>query len=153
MRKNLLLISGILLILSTSVLASSRLNFTSSLNDSIEVKGIFKLIFTGQESEIKEYFKNVTFNELAKSDSGSIVKAINFLHTKDKVTHTIWILEEIKNRNFDLRNYIYTELGKVDYNKPNFMTRQLINNYFTNYVEKEVTLIEKVNALQKKMNR
>jgi hypothetical protein len=154
MRKNHLFIASILMTMSFSLFAQSTpTSVNNSLTDSLQVKRLYKLITHGQEGEIKKYFNEVSLDELIKSDTGTIVKAINRLSTKDKVTHTIWILEEIKNRNFDLRNYIYTELGKVDFNKPNFMTRQLINNYFTNYIEKEVTLTEKVDALQKKMNR
>jgi hypothetical protein len=88
-----------------------------------------------------------------RSDTGNIVKAFKKLNTKEKVTRTIWILEEVKNRTFEIKKYVYEELEKVEYNKPSFFLKQLINNYFTNLNEKEVALNEKVAALQKKMNR
>ncbi|NOU16678.1 MAG: hypothetical protein HOO91_03885 [Bacteroidales bacterium] len=122
-------------------------------NPQPEDKNIYKLIAIGQENEIKKYFNEITLDELMRSDTGNIVKAFKKLNTKEKVTRTIWILEEVKNRTFEIKKYVYEELEKVDYNKPSFFLKQLINNYFTNLNEKEVTLTEKVTALQKKMNR
>jgi len=119
----------------------------------IENKKIMKLIVNGKENEIKEYFKNILAEDLLKTDNGTIVKAFSKLNANDKITHTIWILEEVKNRQVDIREYVYTELGKVDFNKPTIVLRHLINNYFTNYSEKEAALAEKVSALQHKMNR
>ncbi|NVO08983.1 MAG: hypothetical protein HXX16_03380 [Bacteroidales bacterium] len=116
-------------------------------------KNIYKLIATGQENEIKKYFNEITLDELTRSDTGNIVKAFKRLNTKEKVTHTIWILEEVKNRTLDIKKYVYEELEKVEYNRPSFFLKQLINNYFTNFNEKEITLAEKVTALQNKMNK
>ncbi len=126
-------------------------NLKSNLQS--EDKNIYKLITSGQENEVKKYFNEITLDELISSDTGNIVKAFKKLNTKEKVTRTIWILEEVKNRTFEIKKYVYEELEKVDYNKPSFFLKQLINNYFTNLNEKEVTLTEKVAALQKKMNR
>jgi hypothetical protein len=122
-------------------------------NPQSEDKNVYKLIATGQESEIKKYFNEITIDELMRSDTGNIVKAFRKLNTKEKVTRTIWILEEVKNRTFEIKKYVYEELEKVEYNRPSFFLKQLINNYFTNLNEKEVSLTEKVAALQKKMNR
>jgi len=176
MRKVYFIIIGILFTLTTTLFAQSKssiiladnlpvnhsVNFYGTDNCSYyhlkgnpqsENKNVYKLIATGQESEIKKYFKEITIDELIRSDTGNIVKAFRKLNTKEKVTRTIWILEEVKNRTFEIKKYVYEELEKVDYNKPSFFLKQLINNYFTNLNEKEVTLTEKVAALQKKMNR
>ncbi len=123
--------------------------FISQLED----RDINKLIISGKEDEIKQYFNEVTADELMRSDSGAIVKAINRLNTNDKVTRTIWILQEVKNRTVEIKTYIYSELIKVEYGKPSFFLKHMINNFFTNYNENEVTLLEKVRKLQKKMNR
>lgn len=125
----------------------------NSLNISFDDSKVYKLIANGKENDIKQYFGNVSFDELVRSDNGAIVKAFSKLSTNDKVTHTIWILEEVKNRSLDIKKHAYTELEKVDYNRPSFFLKQMINNYFTNFNEKEVALLETVSALQKKMNK
>jgi len=147
------LISGILLTLSLSVFAQIPKCLSDSSTFFTIDKDIYKLITTGQEVEVKRYFQQITFDELIKSDSGVIVKAISKLKSNDKVTRTIWILEEVKNRSFAIKKHLYTELEKVDYKRPSFVLRQLINNYFTNFNETEDTLLLKVSALQKKMNK
>ena len=119
----------------------------------IENKKIMKLIASGKENEIKDFFRNITSEELLKTDNGTIVRAFSKLNSNDKVTHTIWILEEVKNRQIEIREYVYTELEKVDFNKPTIVLKHLINNYFTNYHEDEAALAEKLSALQRKMNR
>jgi len=123
------------------------------INPQLGDTNIYKLITTGKETEIRKYFRAVTLDELAASDSATIIKALNRLNTNDKVTRTIWILEEVKNRNLEIKRYVYLELGKVAYNKPPFFLKQMINNYFTNFHEKEDTLLEMVSVLQKRMNK
>lgn len=122
-------------------------------NQELKQKDLYHLIIYGQEDGIKKFFREATHDELIKSDSGNLVKALNRLNAKDKVTHTIWILEEIKVRDFEIKKYVYEELGKVDYNKPTFFIKQMINNYFTNFNEKEISLAGKINALQRRMNK
>ena len=128
------------------------------VNDSLmpvlsKEKNIYKLIIAGQENEIKKYFNHVSLDELIQSDSGAIVKAINKLNTKNRVTHSIWILEAAKSRTPDIRKYIYTHLLLVEYNKPNFMLKTLINNYFTNFHEQEDSLLNQVSSLHRNMIR
>lgn len=118
-----------------------------------ESNEIYRLITNGIENDIKKYFKEVDLAELIRSDNGSILKAFNKLNPNDKVTHTIWVLEEIKNRTPEIKRYVYSELEKVDYSKPSFILKQLINNYFTNFNEMDDSLMEKVVNLQKKMNK
>lgn len=114
---------------------------------------IQRLIVKGVEREIKKYFSTASLAEIIKSDSGAIVKAFKRINTNDKVTRTIWILEEVKNRKGDVREYIYNELLKVDYGKPSFILNHMINNYFVNYKEIDSALTDKVRKLQRKMNR
>lgn len=130
----------------------------NGLNDSIATaqyadKNINKLIISGKEEKIRAYFKAVTADELLKVDSGAIAKAFKRINTNDKVTRTIWILEEVKNRSIEIRAYVYNELLKVDFGKPSFFLNHMINNYFTNYTEEEIALSEKVKKLHGKMNR
>lgn len=168
MRITSLIISSILLTLSFSVNAkctNTRTlkpklseNSSNGLNDSTIInqpadKNIYKLIISGKEDKIKNYFREVSANELLKVDSGAFTKAFKRLNTNDKVTRTIWILEEVKNRNLEIRAYVYNELLKVDFGKPSFFLNHMINNYFTNYTEKEITLSEKVRKLHSRMNR
>lgn len=163
-----LIISSILLTLSFSVNAkctNTRTlkpklseNSSNGLNDSTIItqladKNIYRLIISGKEDKIKNYFREVSANELLKVDSGAFTKAFKRLNTNDKVTRTIWILEEVKNRNLEIRAYVYNELLKVDFGKPSFFLNHMINNYFTNYTEKEITLSEKVRKLHSRMNR
>lgn len=168
MRITSFLISSILLTLSLSVNAKHTNAYTikpilsqnsgDGLNDSTTVaqqadKNIYKLIISGKEEKIRSYFKEVTADELLKADSGAITKAFKRVNTNDKVTRTIWILEEVKKRDVEIRAYVYNELLKVDFGKPSFFLNHMINNYFTNYPEKEATLSEKVRKIHGKMNR
>lgn len=126
------------------------------LKDSIVLKkqiNLYRIITSGAEADVKNLFQQISYNELVSLDSGKIVKALNRLNTKEKVTHTIWILEVAKTRSIDFRNYIYCELLKVDYSKPNILVKTLINNYFTNYKEEEDSLSIKVSTLHRRMIR
>ena len=114
---------------------------------------VYKLIISGKEEKIKKYFREATAEELLKTDSGAIAKAFKRLNTNDKVSRTIWILEETKGRNIEIRDFIYNELLKVDYGKPSFFLNHMINNYFTNYNETDTLLSGKVRKLHGKMNR
>jgi len=151
MRLNNILIVAILMILSipTNAQCPSSIKDTSSIVSTDT--DIYKLIVSGQEVDVKNYFKNIPLEELIRSDSGAVVRAINRLKSNDKVTHTIWILEEVKNRNIELRRHIYDELNKVEYSRPPFLLKPFINSYFTNYTEPEDSLVDKVKALHKKM--
>ena len=148
------LIAGILMAISNSIYAQPNLNQKdSSIIYTAKNTNIYKLILAGRESDIKNHFRIVSFDELTKSDSGAIGKAFKRLNTNDKVTRTIWILEEVKNRNIEIRAYVYNELIKIDFGKPSFFLNRMINNYFTNCPENEVSLAEKVRKLHGKMNR
>jgi hypothetical protein len=129
----------------------------SEVVDTIDNKqitsNISKIIISGREEKIKKFFREVTFEQLVRNDSGSIPKSFRKLNTNDKVSRTIWILEEIKKRDTELRNYIYTELLKVEYGKPSMLLNHMINNYFVNFDEEDTTLMDKIRKLQSKMNR
>ena len=167
MRIKLIIILSILLTLSSVVLSKNSdshfnhffsLKINSIPNDSAIISqhtdnGFYKLIILGKEEKIKKYFREVTLETLCKNDSGTIAKAFNRINTNDKVTKTIWILEEIKNRNPEIRAYVYNELLRINYKKPPFLLKHLINNYFTNYNEPIDTLKTRINKLQKKMNK
>lgn len=153
MRNVFTAILGVLLSVTLSVNAQVSELPKDTSTHLIQEKDIYTLITAGQEIDVKSYFKGIAIDELIRSDSGSMVRAISKLKTNDKITRTIWILEEVKNRTVDIKYYVYTELERVDYRRPSFVLRQLINNYFTNYNETETALLDKVNALQKKMNR
>ena len=145
--------ASILLILSVSVCAQSLpLPNDTLITISSNSKNIYKLITHGKEKVIRDYFKSVTFDELVRADSGDIARAITWLRAKEKVTHAIWILEEVKNCSIDKRGYVYTELEKAEYGRLPFFLKTMVNNYFTNFNEKEVTLQRRVSALQRKMN-
>ncbi|RPH33399.1 MAG: hypothetical protein EHM93_05465 [Bacteroidales bacterium] len=148
--------AGILITFSFSLFAEHKQFAFQVDNDTTNYavnKNIYRLITNGIEKEIKNYFSAVSLDELIKSDSGAIVKAFKRINTNDKVSRTIWILEEVKNRNVEVRAYVYNELLKIDFGKPSFLLNHMINNYFTNYTEKEITLSEKVRKIHKKMNR
>jgi hypothetical protein len=149
MKKVYLLITGILLTFSFSLFAQT----TASTSDSVVDKDIYKLIVTGKENEIKDYFKDVTLEVLTRSDNGAIVRGINRLNSNNKVTHTIWILGGVKNSSIDVRRYVYTELEKIEFGKYPYVIKTLVNNFFFNFDEKEVTLTEKVSKIQKKMTK
>lgn len=167
MRITPLIISSILLTLSLSVKAKHTVvntlkpiyqNSCVGINDSLinaqqTDKKIYKLIISGKEDKIKGYFREVSADELSRADSGAFAKVFKRINTNDKVTITIWILEEVKNRDLEIRASVYNQLLMVDFGKPSFFLNHMINNYFTNYPEKEATLSEKVRKLHGKMNR
>ena len=109
--------------------------------------GAHDVILSGKELCIKNYFKVIAYEDLSNQCCESIVNAINKLNSKDKVTHTIWILEEVKNRSMDIREKIYSTLLKVNYPKPAYLLKPMINGYFTNYREPYDSLSNHVNVL------
>lgn len=133
------------------------INYANKVIDTVDNKQITNnisiIILSGREEKIKKFFREVTFEQLVKIDSGSIPKSFRKLNTNDKVSRTIWILEEIKKRDTELRNYMYTELLKVEYGKPSMLLNHMINNYFVNFDEEDTTLLDKIRKLQSKMNR
>lgn len=117
-------------------------NNTSSKIDSCNV---YQIILSGKEAKVKSYFREV--EEFDSVCTEQIFKAFTKLNAKSKVTHTIWILEEVKNRSTDIREKIYSTLLKVNYPKPAYLLKPMINGYFTNYREPEDSLAKQVNAL------
>lgn len=115
--------------------------------------GAHDIILLGKELSIKNYFKAIAYEDLSNQCCEGIVNAINKLKPKDKVTHTIWILEEAKNRSTDVREKIYTTLLKVNYSKPTYLLKPMINSYFTSFREPEDSLAKQVNALHWNMIR
>lgn len=159
MRIRLLIALCFLFILSNSLFAknSGLQSLTTKLpNDTLiaeKRQSIVKLITSGNEERIKKYFREVSASELLKIDSGTIAKAFIKLKASDKVSRTLWILEEVKNRSSEIREYVYKELGRIDYKRPVMVLRHLVNNYFTNYVEPIDSLKMRVDALQRRMNK
>lgn len=159
MRIKLLIIPIILSFHSNSIFANNTNFHFLLLNpypDTLIVEkqqNIVKVINSGNETKIKKYFREVSASELLKIDSGTIARAFSKFRTNDKVSRTMWILEEIKNRNVEVREYVYKELARIDYKRPVMVLRHLVNNYFTNYVEPVDSLKLRVNALQRRMNQ
>ena len=155
----------IIIALSTILLLSNSLFAKNSSLQSLTTKQpsdtsivekrqtIVKIITSGNEERIKKYFREVSSSELLKIDSGTIAKAFSKLKASDKVSRTLWILEETKNRSSEIREYVYKELGRIDYKRPVMVLRHLVNNYFTNYVEPIDSLKMRVDALQRRMNK
>ncbi len=156
--KILIALSTILLLSNTLFAKNSCLQYltTKQPSDTLIVEkrqSIVKIITSGNEERIKKYFREVSASELLKIDSGTIAKAFSKLRTNDKVSRTLWILEETKNRSSEIREYVYKELIRIDYKRPIMVLRHLVNNYFTNYVEPLDSLKLRVNALQQRMNK
>lgn len=107
----------------------------------------YDIILVGKELGIKNYFKAIVYEDLNAQCCDGIINALNKLNPKDKITHTIWILEEVKNRSTDIREKIYSTLLKVNYPKPSYMLKPMINSYFTSYRESDDSLAKQVNAL------
>lgn len=122
-------------------------NLKSSSDTLVKECNIYTIILSGKELNIKNYFKTIESDDLSSQCCNEIVDAINKLNSKDKVTHTIWILEEVKNRSIDIRGKVYLTLLKVNYPKPAYVLKPMINSYFTSYREPEDSLAKQVNAL------
>lgn len=129
----------------------------SSLNSSsdtlVKECNIYSIILSGKELNIKNYFNTIAYDDLSNQCCNEIVDAINKLNSKDKVTHTIWILEEVKNRSIDIRGKVYLTLLRVDYPKPAYVLKPMINSYFTSFREPDDSLAKQVNALHWNMIR
>ena len=128
-------------------------NLKASSDTLVEECGVYSIILSGVETKIKNYFRVVTLEELNNQCCENIVKAFVRLSPKDKVTHTLWILEEIKARQLDIRAKVYSCLLDVDYPKPNFFIKTMVNNYFTNYKEPDDSLAKQVSRLHVGMIR
>lgn len=109
--------------------------------------GMHDIILSGKEISIKSYFNAVAYEDLSNQCCDEMINAFNKLIAKDKVTYTIWILEEVKNRSIDIREKVYSTLLKVDYPKPTYLLKPMINSYFTSYREPDDSLAKQVNAL------
>ena len=121
---------------------------SKSISDTLYKEcGVRDIILSGKEIDIKGYFKIVAYEDLNKQCCDDILNAFNKLNARNKVTHTIWILEEVKNRSTDIREKIYSTLLKVNYPKPAYLLKPMINGYFTNYREPVDSLAKQVNAL------
>ena len=133
--------------LATFVLAPSVGVSNSNKASGIDSCVVYQVILSGREASIKNYFKDASYENLSGKCSDEILKAITNLSAKDKITHTIWILEEVKNRSTDIRETIYSTLLKVNYPKPAYLLKPMINSYFTSYRESNDSLAKQVNAL------
>lgn len=151
-----------LIFLSISLLPTFHLNLFSQecevksnfISDTLSKEcSAYDIILSGKEISIKNYFKTIAHEDLDKLCCDGVVKALNKLNPKDKVTHTIWILEEVKNRSIDVREKVYTILLKVNYPKPAYLLKPMINSYFTSYREPDDSLAKQVNELHWNMIR
>lgn len=158
MRLKLQILSLLFIIVFYGNASNQTIKFNNLSNDTISRAiskdiSLYKLILSGNEAQIKKYIKGVAPDMLLKVDSGTIAKAFNKLNTNDKVSRTIWILEEAKNREPNVRAYIYSELLRIDFGKPSYLLNHMINNYFVNFIEKDESLYLKIRRLHSKMNR
>ncbi|MHC1703316.1 MAG: hypothetical protein AB9846_05355 [Tenuifilaceae bacterium] len=155
--KTLRMVHFLILVIFLNISVFTFAQTTTAACDTITVSSkdtdIYKLIVGGKEDLIKNYFSSVAFDVLVNQDNGAIVRAITRLNSNNKVTHTIWILNGIKNSTVDVRSHVYTELEKIEYGKLSFVLKTLVNNFFVNYNEEELTLKRKVDSIQKKMVR
>lgn len=150
--KHILLV--VFLFSQTYISAQSADSIKVNTSDTLFVGcNFYKTILSGVETKIRNCIKQVSLSQLNKSGSAEIVRALNKLSTKDKVSHTIWILEEVKNRSVEIRSQVYSDLLKVDYTKPSVLFKPMINSYFTNYKEPEDSLAKQVSLLHGRMIR
>lgn len=127
---------------------------SNSIPDTLHKEcSVHDIILSGKELSIKSYFKTVAYEDLSNQCCDEILSALNELIAKDKVTHTIWILEEVKNRSIEIREKVYSTLLKVNYPKPAYLLKPMINSYFTSYREPDDFLAKQVNALHWNMIR
>lgn len=142
-----LIISGLL----TFAQREEDLANTAIIN--IDSCNVYQVILSSKEASIRSFFKKVSSDEFDSICTAQILDAFSKLTAKDKVTHTIWILEEVKIRSIDIREKVYFALLKVNYPKPAYMLKPMINSYFTSYREPDDTLAKQVNALHWNMIR
>lgn len=123
---------------------SVRSGMVDSLAVQCDIRGV---ILSGVESRIRECFRTVSVQQLNCSGNQQIVDAVSLLGDKNKISHTLWILEETKTRPADIRALVYSSLLKVNYAKPNFFMKSMINSYFTNYQDSNDSLARQIRLL------
>lgn len=100
------------------------------------------------------FFERLTFSELRCREFGEIVLALNDCTSiMDQAERTILVLKGTsKNADKFARKYIYNEIDKVNFRRPNIFSKATIERYFAEQVpETDPELIALVESIKKKM--
>ncbi|MGE0079438.1 MAG: RICIN domain-containing protein [Bacteroidales bacterium] len=105
---------------------------------------------------LEAYMKNVSLDDIKADDANVIADATTSLGADEQPKVLMGILNgALQNKDVAVRDYIYTELGKVEFKKANGIIRMSMNAYMNNTVTKEPVqnLKAKIEAIQQKISR
>ncbi|HRX31645.1 MAG TPA: RICIN domain-containing protein [Tenuifilaceae bacterium] len=112
------------------------------------------LIETKQTTSISEYLERISINKLVQEDNGDvIVNAMSELESNDQVNMCVYMMNgTVKNKNVEVRRYVYTKLANVSYKKPSFLFKTLLNKHFADFKETDPGLNFIVSNIHNKIN-
>ncbi|BDX38744.1 hypothetical protein CYCD_20990 [Tenuifilaceae bacterium CYCD] len=105
-------------------------------------------------AKVPLFFERLTFLDLRCREFGEIVLALNDCTSiMDQAERTILVLRGTsKNADKFVRKYIYNEIEKVNFRRPNILSKATIERYFVEQVpETDPELIALVESIKKKM--
>lgn len=105
-------------------------------------------------TKVPLFFERLTFLDLRCSEFGEIVLALNDCTSiMDQTERTLLVLKGMsKNTDKAARRYVYNEIEKVNFRKPNLISKATIERYFSeNEQETDPELIVMVNRIKAKM--
>ncbi|MGE0079431.1 MAG: hypothetical protein AB7S48_16340 [Bacteroidales bacterium] len=107
-------------------------------------------------TKVPMFFERLTFLDLVGREYGEIALALNdCISIMDQAERTLLVLKGMsKNSDKYARRYVYRELEKVDFRKPNLVSKATIERYFTeNEQETDPELVGMVKRIKSKMLR
>ena len=104
---------------------------------------------------LEEYMQKVSLNDIKGDDSNIIATSTSSLSADGQIKVVMGFLNgAVRNKDAKARDYIYTELGKVNYKKASGILRMSMTAYMNNTVSKEPVpeLRTKIETIQQKIN-
>lgn len=105
-------------------------------------------------TKVPLFFEQLSFLDLLGREFGEIVLALNDCSSiMDQTERTLLVLKGMsKNTDKAARRYVYNEIEKVNFRKPNLISKATIERYFAeNEQETDPELVEMVNRIKAKM--
>lgn len=112
-------------------------------------------IEASNDYSLEAYMQKVSFADIKEDDSNVIADATTNLSADGQIKVVMGFLNgAVQNKDTKARDYIYTELGKVNYKKASGIVRMSMTAYMNNTVSREPLqeLRVKIEAIQQKIN-
>ncbi len=104
---------------------------------------------------LEEYMQRVSLPDIKEDDANIIAVEVSKCDADGQSKVLMGILNGVlRNKNVAVRDYIYTELGKVEFKKANAIIRMSMNTYMNNSETKEPVqaLKDKIVVIRKKIS-